>query len=233
VFDKALDAPKLDPAQQTGRGMAFHVSTDSPVSVYSMAPYGGARSFDPGASLLYPTTVWGKNYIATLPPVMYPDEPSTAPWAQIIALEDGTSVDLVPSSALPGGGGVAAAPAGAVATFKLGAGEVIQWQPTLDWSGSALLANRPIAFYGGQSSFLRDSSQAECQNGGSDNAHQQITPISALGSEYVAAPYHSRIAIAESIPYRLVGIANGTRLSFDPPQPAAPAALDEGTVLPI
>ena len=125
---------------------------------------------------------------------------------------------------------MAAAPAGTVATFKLGAGEVIQWQPTRDWSGSALLANRPIAFYGGQSSFLRDSSQAECQNGASDNAHQQITPISALGSEYVAAPYHSRIAIAESVPYRLVGIANGTRLSFDPPQPAAPATLDEGTV---
>ena len=230
VFDKALDAPKLDPAQQTGRGMAFHISTDSPVSVYSMAPYGGARSFDPGASLLYPTTVWGKNYIATLPPLMYPGEVGTEAWAQIIALEDGTSVDLVPSSALPGGSGVAAAPAGAVATFTLRAGEVIQWQPTLDWSGSALLANRPIAFYGGQSSFLRDSSQPECQNGASDNAHQQITPISALGSEYVAAPYHSRIAIPEAIPYRLVGIANGTRLSYDPPQSAGPATLDGGTV---
>jgi hypothetical protein len=230
IFDKALDAPKLDPAQQTGRGMAFHIWTDSPVSVYSMAPYGGARSFDPGASLLYPTTVWGNNYIATLPPLMYPGEGGTEAWAQIIAREDGTSVDLVPSSALPGGGGVAAAPAGALATFTLGAGEVVQWQPSLDWSGSALLANRPIAFYGGQSSFLRDSSQPECQNGASDNAHQQLTPISALGSEYVAAPYRSRIAIPESVPYRLVGIANGTRFSYDPPRPTAPSALDEGAV---
>jgi hypothetical protein len=161
---------------------------------------------------------------------MYPGEGSTEPWAQIVALEDGTSVEIVPSSALPAGGGVAAAPAGALATFELGAGEVIQWQPTLDWSGSALLASRPIAFYGGQSSFLRDSSQPECQNGASDNAHQQITPISALGSEYVAAPYHSRITIPESIPYRLVGIVNGTRLSYDPPQPAAPDVLSEGTV---
>ena len=230
IFDKALDAPKLDPAQLTGRGKAFHIWTDSPVSVYSMAPYGGARSFDPGASLLYPTTVWGKNYIATLPPLMYSGESGTEAWAQIIALEDGTSVELVPSSALPGGAGVVAAGGGALATFKLGAGEVIQWQPSLDWSGSALLATRPIAFYGGQSSFLRDSSQPECQNGASDNAHQQITPISALGSEYVAAPYHSRIAIPESVPYRLVGVTGGTRLSYDPPQPAAPAALDAGSV---
>ena len=230
IFDKALDAPKLDPAQQTGRGKAFHIWSDSPVIAYSMVPYGGALSVDPGTSLLYPTTVWGKNYLATLPPVMYPGEGSTEPWAQIVALEDGTSVEIVPSSALPAGAGVAAAPAGALATFELGAGEVIQWQPTLDWSGSALLANRPIAFYGGQSSFLRDSTQPECQNGASDNAHQQITPISALGSEYVAAPYHSRITIPESIPYRLVGIVNGTRLSYDPPQPAAPDALNEGTV---
>jgi hypothetical protein len=230
VFDKALDAPKLEPAQLTGRGMAFHVWTDSPVSVYSMVPYGGARSVDPGASLLYPTTVWGKNYIATLPPLMYTGETGTEPWAQIIALQDGTSVDLVPSSALPGGAAVAAAPAGVVSTFTLRAGEVIQWQPTLDWSGSALLANRPIAFYGGQSSFLRDSSQAECQNGASDNAHQQIPPVSSLGSEYVAAPYRSRISIPESVPYRLVGLADGTRLSYDPPRPSAPAALEEGMV---
>jgi hypothetical protein len=230
VFDKALDAPKLDPARQTGRGKAFHIWTDSPVTVYSMVPYGGARSFDPGAALLYPTSVWGKNYIATLPPLMYSGEPGTETCAQIIALEDGTSVELVPSAALPAGAGVAAAPAGALATFTLDAGEFIQWQPTLDWSGSALLANRPIAFYGGQNSFLRDSSQPECQNGASDNAHQQITPISALGNEYVAAPYHSRISIPESIPYRFVGIVDGTRLSYDPPRPVAPTALDAGMV---
>jgi hypothetical protein len=230
VFDKALDAPKLDPAKQTGRGAAFHVWTESPVSVSSMVPYGGARSVDPGAALLYPTTVWGNNYVAALPPLMYPGEQGTEPWAQVVALEDGTTVDLLPSSALPAGVGVVAAPAGVVTSFELAAGEVVQWQPTLDWSGSALLANHPIAFYGGQSSFLRDSSQPECQNGASDNAHEQATPISALGSEYVAAPYHSRISIPESVPYRLVGIADGTRLSYDPPQPGAPTSLDAGTV---
>lgn len=230
VFEKALDAPKLDPAQQTGRGLAFRIETDGPVSVYSMLPYGGARSVDPGASLLYPTTVWGNNYIATLPPAMHAGEPSTEPWAQVVALEDATSVALVPNSALPGGAGVPAAAAGAVTTFNLAAGEFIQWQPTLDWSGSALLADRPIAFYGGQSSFLRDSSMPECQNGASDNAHQQIPPISALGSEYVAAPYRSRIAVPESVPYRLVGLVNGTKLSYDPPQGAGPTTLDEGTV---
>ncbi len=230
VFDKALDAPKLDPALQTGRGHAFGIQTDSPVSVYSMVPYGGARSVDPGASLLYPTAVWGKNYIAALPPVMYPGEVGTEPWAQIVALENDTTVELLPSSDLPGGGGVPASPSGAVASFTLGAGELIQWQPTLDFSGTALLADRPVAFYGGQSSFLRNSSQPECENGASDNAHQQVPPISALGSEYVGAPYHSRIDIPESVPYRLVGLADGTTLTYDPPQPGAPSLLDEGMV---
>jgi hypothetical protein len=227
VFVKALDAPKLMPAEQTGRALAFHVWTDTPVSVYGILPYGGARSVDPSASLLYPTPVWGTNYVAVVPPKMYDDE-FTDQWAQILAREDGTTVELVPTSSLPAGTGVAAAPRGALATFTLDAGELIQWQDSGDMSGTVLLANHPIAFYGGESPLLRDSSQLECENGASDNAHQQIPPIRALGSEYVGAPFRSRIAIEESVPYRLVGMADGTVLSYDPPQPAAPSVLSLG-----
>jgi hypothetical protein len=158
------------------------------------------------------------------------DDEFTDQWAQIVALRDGTSVDLVPTSSLPAGNGVAAAPRGALATYTLDAGEFIQWQDSGEMSGSTLLASQPIAFYGGESPLLRDSSQPECENGASDNAHQQIPPIRALGSEYVGAPFRSRIAIPESVPYRFVGLVDGTTLSYDPPQPSAPVSLDEGAV---
>jgi hypothetical protein len=145
VFDKELDAPKLDPAQQTGRGLAFRIATSGPVSVYSMVPYGGARSVDPGASLLYPTPVWGNNYIAVQQPVMYPGELGTEPWAQIVASEDGTRVELAPRTELPAGGGEPGAAEGELFELTLDRGEFVQWQPAGDLSGTAILADRPIA----------------------------------------------------------------------------------------
>jgi hypothetical protein len=55
-----------------------------------------------------------------------------------------------------------------------------------------------------------------------------IAPVRALGFEYVAPPFQSRIGSPESVPYRIVGAVDGTTLSYDPPQPAAPATLALG-----
>ncbi|MGZ4779061.1 MAG: IgGFc-binding protein, partial [Thermoanaerobaculia bacterium] len=57
----------------------------------------------------------------------------------------------------------------------------------------------------------------------------------ALGSEYVGAPYETRRAdlAPESVPYRLMGVVDGTRLTFDPPIAGAPAMLDRGVVADI
>jgi hypothetical protein len=68
---------------------------------------------------------------------------------------------------------------------------------------------------------------------GGEEAHGQIPPVSALGSEYVAAPYATRRAdlAPEAIPYRFVGVVDGTQLSYDPPVPGAPATLDRSQVV--
>ncbi len=42
----------------TGRGKAFRITTDVPVSAYDILPYGGATSFIPSAQLLFPATAW-------------------------------------------------------------------------------------------------------------------------------------------------------------------------------
>lgn len=225
VYGRSPQDPKDKPAQQTGLGQAFRISSDGPVSLYSILPYGGAKSVDPGATLLYPTAVWGKNYVAVVPPQMYPDE-FTSRWGQILASVDNTKIDLVPTSNLPAGGGVAGAPRGVTATFRLDAGQFIQWQDSGEITGTVILADQPIAFIGGASPLGYDSSLPECENGATDNAYQQIPPVAALGSEYVAAPYHSRISIPEVVPYRIVGFVDGTKLVYDPPQPNAPSSLE-------
>ena len=51
----------------TGKGDAFHLTSDAPVSAYDILPYGGASSFLPSAELLLPTSAWGTNYVAAVP----------------------------------------------------------------------------------------------------------------------------------------------------------------------
>ncbi|MBI4705943.1 MAG: IgGFc-binding protein [Deltaproteobacteria bacterium] len=210
---------------QTGRGQAWRIQTDVPVSTYDILPYGGAKSYLPSAELVIPTSAWGTNYFAVLP-----RDSAGPPWGQLVATE-ATTVKIFPNVGLPGGAGVDAAPAQQQATFLLGAGEYIQWQlaPGQDMSGTVIQSDKPVAFTGGNGYICYQSQTSS--GGGCDSAHQQIPPISAFGSEYVAPPYATRGNGAESIPYRLVGAVKDTTLAYDPPVPGAPAAIGAGQVV--
>jgi hypothetical protein len=214
-------------SQITGRGQAWHVSSSLPVTAYDVLPYGGARSVLPSAELLFPTTSWGTNYLGIVPT----RGKGSPQWGQLVAATDGTQVTVVPNVDLPAGIGVVAAQANTPTIFTLGAGEYIQWQDSNEMSGTVIQSTAPVAFTGGQAYDCYSSSTST--GGGCDSAHQQIPPISALGSEYAVAPYRTRRAdgLAESIPYRFVGAASGTTLTFDPPIAGAPATLTTGQVL--
>jgi hypothetical protein len=58
-----------------------------------------------------------------------------------------------------------------------------------------------------------------------DSAEQMLPPVRALGSEYVAVRYRNRGATEESVPWRIVGVVDGTQLTYDPPQPGAPTTV--------
>jgi hypothetical protein len=60
-----------------------------------------------------------------------------------------------------------------------------------------------------------------------DSAHQQLWPVSGLGSTYVAVRYGSRPGWPDEIvPWRVVGAVDGTTLSYEPPQPTAPITIN-------
>jgi hypothetical protein len=209
----------------SGKGTAFHITTSVPVSAYDIMPYGGANSFLPSAELLLPTTAWGTNYVAAPPaPTM------GAGWAQVVAATDNTMVTVSPTSTLPGGMGINAAPVGQSSTYTLNANEFIQWQATGEMAGTVLQSNNPISFTGGTTYLCQ--STATSTGGGCDSGHQLIPPVSALGYDYVIAPYATRRADMqeESIQYRIVGAADGTTLTFSPAISGAPAALSRGQV---
>jgi hypothetical protein len=68
--------------------------------------------------------------------------------------------------------------------------------------------------------------------GGGEAEHEQLAPVSALAHRYVGAPYTTRQVdlSPESVPYRLVGVVDGTTLTFDPPIAGVPSTVGLGQV---
>jgi hypothetical protein len=211
----------------TGKGQAWHIVTDKPVTAYDILPFGGAKSYLPSAELLLPTTAWGTNYFGIVP-IRGTSSPQ---WGQIVATEDGTSIDVLPSVNLPAGTGVAAAPVNVKTTFTLNAGEYLQWQDSQEMSSTVIQSTKPVVFTGGQG-YQCYTSQTSSY-GGCDSGHQMIPPIAAMGFEYAVAPFTTRmLSLAdESIKYRFDGAVAGTALTYDPPVAGAPAALAAGQVV--
>jgi hypothetical protein len=213
--------------QNSNLGLAWKITTSVPVSAYDILPYGGALSYLPSAELVIPTTAWGTNYIAVTA------KPSSGPpWGQIVASENATTVQILPPIALPPAGPVPAAPANVTTTFQLAAGEYVQWQlgSGQEMSGMIIQADKPVSFTGGDAYICYQSLTSS--GGGCDSAHQMIPPLQALGFEYVAPPYADRGGIPESIPYRMVGVVDGTQLAYDPAPPAgAPSVVNAGQVV--
>src|SRR5581483_9125746 len=113
----------------------------------------------------------------------------------------------------PSGTNVSSAPQGQQTTFMLASGEFIQWQDSGEMSGTTFVSNKPVSFTGGHTYDCYKSQTST--GGGCDSAHQEIPPLSAFGSEYVAPPYATRLANKqpESIVYRIVGVVDGTTLT--------------------
>ena len=214
----------------SGRGQAFQLGSDIPLTAYDILPFGGARSHFPSAELLFPTSAWGDNYVAIVPPIGTTGNPGPM-WLQVVGQQDGTTVQIVPTTNLAAGPGLLAAPADQLSEFTVGAGEVLQWQlpaPPGEASGTVLLSDKPIALHTGNR-FLR---LQPMEAPGGEAAHQQNSSVTALGHEYIGSPYETRKKdlTPEDVDYRFVGAVDGTTLEYDPPIPGAPLALDRGQV---
>lgn len=213
--------------QGSGKGLAFHITTDTPVTAYDILPYGGAKSYLPSASLLFPATAWGTNYVVGGPHIE-----NGSPWMTLVGTADNTMVNVVPKNALPAGGGVPGAPAGVATMVTLNAGETLQWLGG-DPSTTILDATAPIGVLTGNT-YTRVATATSPAGGGQDSTHQQVPQVKALGSEYVGTNIVTRLANdgPESVPYRLVGVVDGTQLTWEPAAPTgAPTSLNAGQVV--
>ncbi len=224
----AVDASTYVPG--SGRGAAFEIFSDIPVTAYDILPFGGARSHFPSAELLYPTNVWGENYLTVMPPAGTHSVPGPL-WIQVVALEDSTTLTVNATATLQGGNGLMGAAIGEPTEFSLEAGEYVQWQiaNAAEATGTVLQSDHPVALFSG-SRFLRLQPMPAP---GGEATHQQNSAVSALGYDYIGSPYETRRADLEpeEISYRIVGVVDGTQLTYDPPIAGAPTDLSSGQVV--
>ncbi len=228
-------------------GSASFMTTDVPVSIYSIYPYGGASSVKPSATLLLPTSSFRKNYVAAsawgglnygwgrgvLPNSSPGATPSGVPTLQVAAIEDGTSVSLLTKVDIGGRpGGILDTPRNSVVSYELNRGEVLQIAQGEELTGSALESTKPVAVFGGHTGMLVPSDILAA-----DAEHFQVPPVSAWGNEYAVIPAPNRVNLVEQKQgrardpsvTRIVAAVDGTELVYEPyPPEGAPHALRSG-----
>jgi hypothetical protein len=89
-------------------------------------------------------------------------------------------------------------------------------------AGSLLQADKPVSVWGGATCMNIPDTAVAC-----DAAHQQLLPVQALGNQYVGVRYPSRGG-DDSAPYTMIGMVDGTTLSYDPMPAGAPTSLTTG-----
>jgi IgGFc binding protein len=239
-------AVTVDPAAHgTAVGNAFHITTDGPVVAYQIFPYGGGNAAVTSASLLLPTSAWDVNYVAVNAYAASTlmgggagggaggaglENPGGVPSLDILAAQDGTQVTISPVAAIAAGNAVPGTPTGTPITYALDEGQYIQFTQSAELTGSAILANKPVAVFGANACMNIPTDVSACDSGG-----QQIPPVRALGSEYATVRYRGRNGgTDEVVPWRLVGAVDGTQLTFTPPAPAGwPTSLSKGQLVEI
>jgi hypothetical protein len=212
----------------TARGKAFHVVTDVPVVAYDIFPWGGAKSFVAGSTQLVPTPTWGSNFVTLDAWEAYSQATAAnnnLPFTQIVGSVDDTQVRIVPAAAIEGGPGIDGAAAKAVVSYTIGRGELLQLSQKERLAGSILVSDKPVGLWGGSGCALIPTGQAAC-----DSIHQEQLPIRKLGFEYVGARFPNRTDKEPLTPYTVVGMVDGTVLSYDDKPNGAPLTLVAGQV---
>lgn len=172
---------------------AIHVTSDMPIVLYAHV----LQANRSGSSLIVPTHTLGRDYmVASYKSSVTTSTPSgvanTSPPGsqfQIVAIEDGTTVEITPTAPSLIGGRIP----GLTFSISLNKGDVYQYRTayTEDITGTRIRSVstsgqscKRIAVFSGSSYTTMDCGGA----GGGDNLFQQMLPIKSWGKNYLTAP---------------------------------------------
>jgi gliding motility-associated-like protein len=179
-------------ADGIGTQKGIHVVSQKPVVVYAHV-LNAARS---GSTLVFPTSVLGKEYIA----LSFNQSSNGRSQITVVATEDNTTVEFnlkYQSSGTP------IRAANTPFQIPLNKGDVYQIQSLTDLTGSTIrsissgaASCKPIGVFTGSSWTSFDCVGAS----GGDNLFQQVFPSNAWGRNYITAPFANR----QSDIYRII-----------------------------
>jgi gliding motility-associated-like protein len=180
-------------------GKTVRVTSDKPVVVYSYI----SASAVSGATVCLPTNVLGREYIS-MNYTQTSNERRSNSYFTIIAVEDNTVVEIVPSATTTNGWA-----AGSVNTMTLNKGEIYQVLGTVNatgsggnWQGVDLTGSRIRSIASGTSGCKRIavfSGAGKIRIGNcsgtansSDNLYQQLYPLASWGKNFLTVPSFAR-----------------------------------------
>lgn len=178
-------------ARLTAEGISnsgIHVTAAKPIVVYAHI-YASNVS---GATVCLPTNTLGKEYYSINYTQKSNEEPAYS-YFFVIATEDNTTVEIVPTQTTMGGWA-----AGSVHTVTLNTGQVYQVLSKSDLTGSTIksIASgtgncKRIAVYSGSGKvFISTAENVGCNS--ADNLFQQVYPTNTWGKKYITVPSSGR-----------------------------------------
>ena len=209
---------------------SFKVETDAPVTVHQFNPLNGENVFTNDASLLLPDNVGGLEYLVMSWPVRA-NGVGFEGYFTLIATQAGeTHVDIWPTENVVAGTGVAAMAANPAQpyAFTLQQGDVLSLeavsQQGADLTGTRIVSDQKISVFGGH----------ECANVPSnpyvnycDHIEQQLFPLQAWGSSYVADAFMPRNGNQQDT-WRIMAGADGVNVTLNPPVAGPWSGLQKG-----
>jgi hypothetical protein len=207
---------------------AYRLQSTRPVTVYQYSPLEyetlATLSFTNDASLLLPTNAWGNEYVVASRNTLANQVPG---FYAVTAMEDQTTVTLTPSatgSPVAAGGGV---PANGATQVVLDEGDVLQvyssLETSVDLTGTLIESDKPVQVIGGHRCMYVPDNTPYC-----DHLEESMFPVTALAHDYIVTTPLIHIAgndVESPNMVRIIATEPQTTLSYDPPQPGAPAFL--------
>ncbi|MCH9686203.1 MAG: IgGFc-binding protein [Deltaproteobacteria bacterium] len=239
IHEFRLDPLNQEPRANTYDGQAYRVESSVPITAYQFNPLDNTVNvFSNDASLLFPTHVLDTDYTAVtgdsilLGTDQDPNGDNSGAFISIVAIEDGTTVDLFPSWGLYAGAeqGVMLDRGQVFTAVSLGPNTFPGSTGDGNLSGSRIVADMPVAVFSGNVATI-EPNPGECC---ADHMEQQMLPLVAWGSGYASAPPPSPMggATDNAAGYRITGSFDGTALSYSPSAPAgAPNMINAGQTI--
>ncbi len=229
-----LPAEDVDPTRND-YAWAYRIESDLPITAYQFQPLDNTRTvYSNDASSLLPEHVLMTDYMAVtgdaIHVAMYPNGGAkqvfnAGAFVTAVATQDNTTLDFYPTAGLYG------QPHKSILIQRGQAYTVLSdlsnpaGSLTGDLSGTRILADRPIAVFGGSVTAVVPREAACC----ADHLEHQLLPLAAWGSHYVAAPPPSPLALdrPSRALYRVTAAFDGTVFDWRGGRPSgAPSTLD-------